>query len=200
VSAPTTLPTLLLRVRDPADQEAWRRFETRYGGLIVAYGRSRGLSLWDAEDVRQTVLLNLSTALRRFEYQPARGRFRDYLGRIVRNAVARHRGGHTLPGATLDMDELAAPAAGDETPDAAWEREWVNLHCRAALDELRATYDARSMAVFERILAGEGMAAIAASCGMTCAAVRKVKQRVKDELRAIVQRRIEEEESHGGQA
>src|SRR5688572_18449843 len=54
-----TRPSLLKRVRDPRDAEAWRQFEGRYGELVLAYCRARGLQPCDAEDVRQLVMAKL---------------------------------------------------------------------------------------------------------------------------------------------
>ena len=40
-SAPETRPSLLIRVRDPADQAAWREFVEIYRPVIVRVGNSR---------------------------------------------------------------------------------------------------------------------------------------------------------------
>lgn len=90
VSEPTR-PSLLLRLRDPSDAAAWRDFDHTYRDLILGYCHARGLQLGDAEDIRQTVMMNLSKAAQgSFEYRPERGRFRNYLARIVQNAIRRH--------------------------------------------------------------------------------------------------------------
>ncbi|MCP4770423.1 MAG: hypothetical protein GY879_03325 [Planctomycetes bacterium] len=45
----------------------------------------------DAENVRQTVMVNLSKATQgSFAYHPERGRFRNYLARMVQNAIHQH--------------------------------------------------------------------------------------------------------------
>ena len=49
--------------------------------------------------------------------------------------------------------------------------------------------------MFERFLRGDSTDDIAASMGMTVAAVHKVKQRVRDKVRALVARQIEDEET-----
>ncbi len=73
MSSSTTSPTLLSRVRNPADKVAWREFDARYGEMIVRYGRRRGLQHADAEDIRQIVMVRLSKALLAFNYSPRRG-------------------------------------------------------------------------------------------------------------------------------
>ncbi|MGD2111247.1 MAG: sigma-70 family RNA polymerase sigma factor, partial [Phycisphaerae bacterium] len=153
-SRPTRL-SLLSRVRDPANDEAWREFDETYRELIVRYCRARGLQLADAEDIRQTVMLQLSKSLRTFQYQPELGRFRHYLGRAVRNAIIEHTGRPKKRPQPVDTDVLAANAADEaEGSDALWEREWIDHHYRLAMQTIRTTFDARSVEVFDRLLDG----------------------------------------------
>ena len=71
--------SLLLRLRQaPADQGAWAEFVDRYGRQIHAWCRRWGLQEADAEDVTQTVLLQLASKLQTFSYDPTR-RFRAWL-------------------------------------------------------------------------------------------------------------------------
>ncbi|MBI5865627.1 MAG: sigma-70 family RNA polymerase sigma factor, partial [Planctomycetes bacterium] len=147
----TTQPSLLARVRDPNDHAAWREFDAKYRDLILGYCRVRGLQPSDAEDVRQIVLLNLTRSLPGFEYDPQKGRFRHYLGRAVKNGIARHferRQGDQA----FDTAVLATAAAPDEIErDQVWEHEWVDHHYRLAMATIRATFDPRSVEVFEAL-------------------------------------------------
>ena len=52
--------------------------------LIYRSCRRRGLQDADAADVGQEVLAQVARSIRDFEYQPGRGRFRDWLGAVVR--------------------------------------------------------------------------------------------------------------------
>src|SRR5262245_43365444 len=103
----TTRPSLLSRVRDTGNRSAWRDFDDRYGALIVHYCRACGLQHSDAEDVRQVVMLNLARSLPNFRYSRERGRFRSYLGRVVRNAVSQHLSRPNRRGLPLDDEVMA---------------------------------------------------------------------------------------------
>ena len=173
----TTQPSLLARVRDPEDQRAWEEFDRRYGELIVRYCRSRSLQQSDAEDVRQIVLMNLSSALRRFEYQPGRGRFRSYLGCVVRNAIARYAGRRQRDARGLDPQILDLEAVDDGEHDPRWEEEWTAHHLRRAMDVVRRSHDPKSLEVFDRLLAGGDVREVAATLGLSTDAVHKIKQR-----------------------
>lgn len=189
----TTSPTLIARVHDPQDAAAWATFEGRYGDLIVRYCRRRGLNAFDADDVRQLVLVRLLRVFRTGRYDPVHGRFRAFLGRIVVNEIARFRRrpkGPTIGVYPADADVAGGPAAAD----ADWEQEWVAHHLRLAMRRLRETHDARSLAVFERLLAGGSVEDAASEFGMTPAAVQKVKQRVRDGLSERIAEQIRDEE------
>ncbi|MHC5113908.1 MAG: sigma-70 family RNA polymerase sigma factor [Planctomycetota bacterium] len=188
----TTQPSLLSRVRDPDDHAAWSEFDDRYGELIVRFCRIRGLQQSDAEDIRQVVLMSLSSALRGFQYSPARGRFRSYLGRVVRNAISRHFGRPGVPLCALDTNGGLEPGEPDD--DGQWEQEWVHHHLRRAMVTIRRSYDPRSVEVFDRLLAGTTTQQVAREMQMSEQAVHKVKQRIRNRLRALVERQVEEED------
>jgi len=62
---PLTRPSLLLRVRDPLDHEAWRQFIDLYAPLVYQFGRRRGLQDADAADLAQTAFASLTRVIRR---------------------------------------------------------------------------------------------------------------------------------------
>lgn len=193
----TTQPSLIGRLRSPDDHDAWRRFDATYGGLIVSYARRRGLSLADAEDVRQIVLLSLVKAMPGFTLQPERGRFRSYLGRVVGNAIQRHRTRPHRQREVLELDTtlLATLVDAEGRSDLVWEEEWASHHLRLALRRLRESFDPRSVAVFNRLLGGDRVGDVASAMGMSRAAVHKVKQRVRNRLKQLVAEQIDEEEA-----
>jgi RNA polymerase sigma factor (sigma-70 family) len=84
--ASRTHASLLLRVRDPGDHQAWAEFERRYRPMIEGWCRR-----WfprETEDRVQDVYCKLVGRLRTFEYDPARGRFRGWLKTLTNRLMA----------------------------------------------------------------------------------------------------------------
>ena len=93
---PTTRASLLLRLCDTEDHEAWVEFVTLYEPVIYRLLRQHGLQDADARDVMQELLLAVSRSIDRWDPQKQRGSFRGWLRRVARNLVIdwlKQRGG-----------------------------------------------------------------------------------------------------------
>jgi RNA polymerase sigma-70 factor (ECF subfamily) len=139
-----TSATLLRQLADLRNEEAWRRFLGRYGPLITAWCRGRGLEPDEADEVAARVLDRLVQAMGSYVYDPGKGRFRDWLRAVVENQVTdywrrlRRRPGARGSGDT-DVHELL-----EQQPDP------------ASLDELAGELDGRfqhDLAVASRLVA-----------------------------------------------
>src|SRR5688572_27253246 len=123
---PTTRPSLLIRVRDSGDMDAWEQFVDLYGPLIHAFGRQRGLQDADASDLTQIVLQAVAVAMKRFEYDRQRGSFRGWLLQVTRNQLHMYRTRHRrFPAGSGDT---AAQACLEQQPareedDELWNKE-----------------------------------------------------------------------------
>ena len=145
-----THPSLLLRIRDASDEESWRTFVSIYAPLIYRSCRRRGLQDADAADVGQEVLAQVARSIRSFEYQPGRGRFRDWLGAVMRNKVCRFlqnegRGVRGLVGGE-SVENL-----GVAEPDGEWVAEFHAHLLSAALGRIRDRFEPPTWSAFEEI-------------------------------------------------
>jgi RNA polymerase sigma-70 factor (ECF subfamily) len=195
--------SLLSRVRDPENAAAWREFEERYRELLVRFCRRRGLQHADAEDIVQVLMASLARTLPSFVYDPARGRFRDYLFRCARNAISqwaarpKHAGGSLGKGGDSCADLVgAADAAPDEA--VAWEQEWVAHHYRLAMQAVRTSFDPRSIELFERSVGGVSVAALAEEYQLSHQAVHKVRQRIRKRMEELISQQIRDEDRIDG--
>ena len=191
----TTSPSLLSRLRNPGDGAAWEAFEVRYRELIRRYCRRRGLQTADAEDVAQLVLIAMARTLPGFRYEPSRGRFRHYLGRVTENAVKKHLASPIQGTRLLETEVLEQITQVVEQPlEPVWLEEWRQHHLALALREVRKTTTSESLATFERLLAGESVSDVARSTGSTTEAVHKVKQRVLERLKEQIELQLHDED------
>jgi len=86
-SAPETRASLLIRVRDPADQVAWHEFVEIYRPIILRLARQKGMQDADADDVTQQILAAVATAVEQRGHAPKRRKFRTWLNRVAHNAI-----------------------------------------------------------------------------------------------------------------
>lgn len=106
-TTPETRPSLLLRLRDPQDERAWREFLEIYEPLIERLARRRGLQHADARELVQEVFVAVAGAIDRFDPNQSKGSFRGWLTTITRNLTINllRREGRQLRG-TGDSDFL----------------------------------------------------------------------------------------------
>jgi RNA polymerase sigma factor (sigma-70 family) len=184
-----TRATLLERLRDGADQLSWEEFFCSYWPLIYAFARRRGCSAGTAEEVVQDVMLKVFENRDLYQYDPARGRFRDWLHAVVRNQVAerrrrpservRARGGDPQAGA-------AEPESNEPEPDAAWEATFETALLMVLLDTVRRETNPRSFLAFElSAIHGLPSAKVAQTTGLSRNAVYKCCKRVFKRLEEL---------------
>lgn len=83
----TTSPSLLIRIRNPDDNESWIQFESIYAPIIQSYCLRSGVQKSDADDLTQEVLFAVCNAIRTFQYEPQKGRFRSWLASVTINRI-----------------------------------------------------------------------------------------------------------------
>src|SRR5690348_15651765 len=84
---PSTRASLLLRLRDPHDHEAWVEFVAIYEPVIYRLLRRHGLQDADSRDVMQELLLAVGRTIDRWDPAKETGSFRGWLRRVARNLV-----------------------------------------------------------------------------------------------------------------
>lgn len=87
MSAPDTRPSILLRLRDHSDRDAWQQFENVYRGVVARVAIRYGMQSADAADLAQDVLIRVSQNIHRFEHDRADAKFRTWLGTLIRSAI-----------------------------------------------------------------------------------------------------------------
>lgn len=141
---PSTRETLIGRLRDEGRDPDWDLFVEVYGPLIFRFCRRRGVQDADARDVTQNVFLAVRRGIKRFHYDPQRGKFRSWLGTIAAREVVRHEKN------TRRAGQAAAQAARHAVEhDATWIVEFNSHVYQTALDRIRPRFDSTTWQAFE---------------------------------------------------
>ncbi len=187
---PSTRPSLLVRLRDHQDQEAWQRFAALYAPLLYRYGRNHRLQDADAADLTQEVLQAVSGAIGRLDYDPRRGTFRSWLFTLAHRKLCdlltrRQKQLQAAGGSAAQerLDEVPAPA--DEE---AWNQEYDRCLFAWAVEQVRGEFSASTWQAFW-LTAVEGQSAqqageaLGLSVGAVYVARSRVQARLKEQLR-----------------
>lgn len=190
----TTHLSFIGRLRDRTNPVGWAEFNDRYRELLYRYARRRGASHLEAEDIAQDVTLYLFKAMERFEYNPARGRFRGYLRFAVVTALARRQARGARQGTPTNPEILDTMTAAPDLADAEWEREWQLHRLRTALQAISSVFEPATMEVFRaHVLAGCSVDDTAQKLGVSKSSVYQAKSRVLKALKVHVDRLDQEE-------
>jgi RNA polymerase sigma factor (sigma-70 family) len=176
-----TRSTLLARLRDRADQDAWRTFDALYRSMLVGYARSRGLAQADAEDVGQQCA---QVVLERIGQYQHTGSFKVWLRAIAEHKIAdqfRKRGREVQAGTTLLREQPDREIADS------WERHWSSAHLRYCAEMVRRDLAETTYAAFVAYgIEGRPAPEVAASLNMTVNQVYVAKHRVIERIRALM--------------
>jgi RNA polymerase sigma-70 factor (ECF subfamily) len=174
----TTAPSLLEKVRQPANQMAWNRFVQLYTPLLFFWIRPLGLRDADAADLVQDVFLTLVEKLPEFRYDPQRS-FRAWLRTVLLNKW-RNRCAVREAQQPTDIPE---PADSDNV--AAFGEEEYRQHLVArALELMQQDFEpATWKACWELVVRSRPAEEVAAKLGISLNAVYVAKSRVLGRLR-----------------
>jgi RNA polymerase sigma-70 factor (ECF subfamily) len=188
---PSTRASLLFRLRDSQDHEAWVEFVSLYEPVAYRLLRRHGLQDADARDVMQDLFLAVSRSIDRWDPSKARGSFRGWLRRVARNLVInwlkqRERRASATGGSDLQaMLDMVPDDAGPETVQ--FDRELRRALFQRAAEQVRLEVrPATWKAFWETAVVGTSAADAAEKLGMGVGAVRVAKCRVLARMRAAV--------------
>jgi RNA polymerase sigma-70 factor (ECF subfamily) len=184
MSDETTCPTtgtIFDWVRDPSNRSAWETFAVRYRERIRSWSRRNGLREPDAEDLAQGIVLLMRDRIN--SYDREKGRFRDWLRTVTRNACmdffrqAEKRRCQPL------LDDLPVREDLERELDDQARTEVL----RIALEQVRSSVPPRDWRIFEEMTFRKRPAAeLAQEHGIGKTAVYMVKHRVREKVKASV--------------
>jgi RNA polymerase sigma-70 factor (ECF subfamily) len=177
----TTPPSLLERLHNSPEREAWQKFVAMYTPLLFAWATRLGLGGHDAADLVQDVFTVLVEELPRFRYDAGKS-FRGWLKTILLNRWRKDQRRRAAAKVVADPD-LTALAGVEDLPD--FEDEEYRLYvARRALALMQAEFQPVTWkACWEFVVRDRPAAEVAAELGITTNAVYLAKGRVLRRLR-----------------
>lgn len=189
-ATPNTRPSLLLRLRDVADAEAWNEFVRLYTPLIFGHCRRHGLQDADAADVAQEVMRVAAQAMPEFQYDADRGKFRGWLLQTTRHRLhkffdRRQRAPQPASETTLQRFLDQEPGTDEQ---ARWEEDYRQRIFDWAAEKARpefqpATWDAFWLTAVNSVSVKE----VAGQLGISTGAVYIARSRVIARLRELIE-------------
>jgi RNA polymerase sigma-70 factor (ECF subfamily) len=188
---PDTRETLIRRLPNAADAQAWDVFVEIYEPLLFRLARSRGMQVADAEDFVQEVLAAVARNIARWVQDEDRGPFRAWLFRIAQNLAVNFltRPKHQRWGAGGSqvaqlLEEQPAPAA--ESTEIFLQERRRELF-RWAAERVREQVSDRQWLAFWRTSVEERpIADVAAELGMSVGGVYIARSRVTKRIREMI--------------
>jgi RNA polymerase sigma factor (sigma-70 family) len=188
--APTTRASLLLRLGDSADHEAWTGFVSLYEPVVYRLLRQHGLQDNDARDLVQELFLAITRNIGSWKPAHEKGSFRAWLRRVARNLVinwlkSRQRS-MLVGGADLNLLLEQVPAAAEqETIE--FDRELQRALFQKAAKQVQTEVQPSTWQAFwETSVSGRPTDEVAGKLGMSPGAVWVAKCRVVARLKVAV--------------
>lgn len=189
----TTRSSVIKAVADTGNEAAWQRLFDLYAGFVFSIARAKGLNDADADDIVQTVFIDLARNLPTFKYDRAKGRFRSYLSGLVHwRVIDRMNAGRRDAElkASFTEDSKASTAAGDEAFE---EREWQAAALEEALRRIKPDVRPDHYAAFvASAIEGQDTEVVAKLHGITVDNLYQIRKRLTARLREMAARVLEE--------
>lgn len=188
---PTTRASLLYRLRDSQDHQAWEEFVAIYEPAIYRYLRKSGLQDADARELLQELFVAVSRQIPKWELSKERGSFRGWLRQVARNLVINwmkngQRRIVAFGGAESQpvFDDLVA---GDCPESAELDRELRRSVFQRAAEVVRQEHSTKAWQAFWEIaVVGKTPTVFSQELGMSCGAARVAKCRILARLKEVV--------------
>lgn len=195
--SPVTRASLLIRLRDGSNHEAWREFLELYSPMIYGFVRNRGLQDADAADLLQDVLRSVAGALDRLDYDKQKGGFRAWLFTITRNKLSTfltsRRSHNQASGDSAQHELLTAHPDRAINLEQDWDREFQRQLAARAMQTIEAEFEPKTWQAFwQTAIDGLSAAEVSRRIGLSPGAIYVAKSRVLARLKEQVERLQEE--------
>jgi RNA polymerase sigma factor (sigma-70 family) len=188
-----TRVTLLARLKEGENPEAWLEFESTYRGFILSLIVRMGINQEDAEDISQAVLTKVWQKIEDFEYNQNKGKFHNWLAAMTRNTVRdffRTKKNFITGRDSVEYQEQYLDIEAQVLPDIEnlAREEWVLHITNLAWENIKDSIYETKQEVFKMVSQEIPNKEIAKKLGISEASVRVYKAEVFEKMRTEIQR------------
>ena len=185
---PETRVSLIRRLADRNDADAWTFFEDYYQQPVYRFARSHGLQPEDAKDVVQEVLIAVHRSAANWKPSGRVGSFRAWLAETARRItlqITRQRSrigqGTGGSGFAIAIGDVAAGLQADDEDD----RRWI-FYCAASIVQKEVSPQ-HWMAFWLTAVEGKAADEVAGILSMKAGTVYSAKCRVLAKLKSVIE-------------
>ncbi len=196
-----TRATLLLRIRDPRNAEAWREFMAIYEPLIHAIAVRFGFQSADADELTQEVFLTVLEKQHQYQPNGESASFRRWLATVARNAaltrLRRSQAARSFyPTGGTDsvkrLNDAIDPSSDEEAWNKRYEDEERSFLLGWAADQVRLRTDSSTWSAFWMTsIEGVTVEEAARKLGISVGQVYVARCRIVKRLREAVQQYLD---------
>ena len=186
-----TRASLIVRLRDQEDRDAWDEVLAIYGPLVFRMALRQGLQRADAEDVVQQVFTAIFQSVEKWLEQSERGRFRSWLIGIGRNTALnmlnRKPMGGIGVGGTEGLDKVGRLKAAEDELASEFDIEYQREVYRWAAQRVEADVDPNTWEAFRIThVDGVSISEAAKQLGVSVGQVYVARSRIMKRLQNLV--------------
>jgi RNA polymerase sigma factor (sigma-70 family) len=183
----TTRQSLLCRMQDGQDREAWNQFVEIYSPFVFGILRRRGLQDADAADVMQEVMRTVFRSFQKFDHNQRPGAFRRWLACIVQTRLCDYveRRKKETPGSgDTALLKLLDHQLSREDEEASVVQEYQKALFQWAVGQVRGEFhDGTWQAFWQTYVEGRASKEVADTLGLSVEAVYMARSRILARLK-----------------
>ena len=194
--SPETRLSLIARLHQSNDSDAWLEFVRTYEPLILTIAQRRGLQHADAAEVTQEVLKRVASSIETWDPDPRKGAFRGWLYRVTRNLTIdylRHHRRWRERDHIADLEAIPTPS-DDESQEfrLEFERQLFNW----AAGEVKAAFKPDNWQAFWlTAVENKSVEVVSEHLNLPRSKVYVARSRVMARIAKVIQQRLEETEN-----
>ena len=191
--SPETRLSLIGRLHDKDDGDAWGEFVQTYEPLILAVAQRRGMQHADAAEVAQEVLKRVVSSIEKWHPDPAKGAFRGWLYRVTRNAtidyLRRNRRWRSSAGET-ELEQIPNPSV-DESQE--FRIEYERQLFSWAAGRVKALFKPKNWQAFWlSAVEGKPIEEVASQLSLSRGQVYVARSRIMARIASVIEKRLAE--------